>query len=315
MGTLTSTNSKQFQLRYCPALGQKPEPRKDASPKKKIDPFENPANELFITDVPTTHPSHLLVLNKYPVIANHFIIATKANKQQAHVLEEEDLATTYACLKAWEERQDGKQNRLFAFFNSGDNSGASQPHRHLQFLPVNDMREGDTSSGWDLLVDSILSGHEATPQSENDSGPGFQHPKLPFIHFAHQFSTEPTGSQLFQVYKDLYQLAKAAVDNFIKSHPSQLELHSTVEGNLPVSYNLGMTTSGMVVLPRRSEGYMLKQDDGTEVGYVQLNGTVLGGTLMVKFEEQWKLLKARPDMLDAVLEAIGIPKTSQSTKL
>ena len=71
------------------------------------------------------------------------------------MLEQDDLEATYACLKAWAE--DDKQKRLFAFFNSGDHSGASQPHRHLQFLPVEHMRDSPVADEWDLLIDSILS--------------------------------------------------------------------------------------------------------------------------------------------------------------
>jgi ATP adenylyltransferase len=120
----------------------------------KIDPFEKPPPALHIADIPISHPSHLLVLNKFPIIAEHFILATKSNKKQTHVLEQDDLEATYACLKAWHD--ESKQRRLFAFFNSGEHSGASQPHRHLQFLPVESMREGDATSGWDLLIDVIL---------------------------------------------------------------------------------------------------------------------------------------------------------------
>jgi ATP adenylyltransferase len=107
------TNTKQFQLRYCPALGKKPVPRKDVIPKNKFDPFENPSRELFITDLPSTNPSHILVLNKYPVIANHFILATKTNKKQTHVLEEDDLAATYAeSVGGWSRQQAEQLVRL-----------------------------------------------------------------------------------------------------------------------------------------------------------------------------------------------------------
>jgi len=315
MPIVSSANTNQFQLRYCPALGKKPVPRKDAVPTNKFDPFENPIRELFIADLPSTNPSHILVLNKYAVIANHFIIATKTNKQQTHLLEEDDLAATYACLKAWEESPGGRPNSLFAFFNSGNNSGASQAHRHLQFLPVNDMYAGEASSGWQVLVNSILADGEGTTQFTDIAPTVLQHPSLPFTHFAYRFSTAPSSSQLLQTYNDLYQLAKAAIDDFIAANPDQLALHPTEEGDLPISYNLAMTTSGMAILPRRSEGYMLQREDGTDLGVVELNGTALGGTLMVKFEEQWELLKAKPETLDAILEAIGIPKTSHATKL
>ena len=152
-------------------------------PKKKIDPFENPPSDLFITDVPTSDPTHFLVLNKYPVIPNHFIIATKDNKKQTHVLEEGDLEATYACLKEWGSA--GNDGSLFAFFNSGDNSGASQPHRHLQFLPVKDMHEGEKSAGWDVLIRSIVGGTKiqgAMLISRHNSWIHFTPPSFSHIH-------------------------------------------------------------------------------------------------------------------------------------
>lgn len=100
------------------------------------------------------------MLNKFPIIAEHFILATKSNKKQTHVLEQDDLEATYACLKAWQAGTSSKQKHLFAFFNSGEHSGASQPHRHLQFLPVESMRDGDAMGDWDLLIDLILSGKD-----------------------------------------------------------------------------------------------------------------------------------------------------------
>jgi sulfate adenylyltransferase (ADP) / ATP adenylyltransferase len=72
------------------------------------------------------------------------------------LLEEDDLAVTYECLKEWEKDTAGgerKDKKLFAFFNSGAESGASQPHRHLQFLPVESVK-GD-EDGWELLIDRI----------------------------------------------------------------------------------------------------------------------------------------------------------------
>jgi ATP adenylyltransferase len=109
----------------------------------------------------------LLVLNKFPIIAEHFILATKPNKRQTHVLEQEDLEATYACLKAWE---NSNQTSLFAFFNSGEHSGASQPHRHLQFLPVENMRESDATRGWDLLIDLVFSDKDAKTTGVHEFG-------------------------------------------------------------------------------------------------------------------------------------------------
>jgi ATP adenylyltransferase len=307
-------------LRYCSSLGKKPKPQKDkAAPSKKPDPFENPPAELLTADVPTTKPSHLLVLNKFPVIENHFILATKTNKQQTHVLEQDDLEITYACLRAWEnEESREKEQRLFAFFNSGQHSGASQPHRHLQFLPVESMKDEQQASEWVPLIDLILSGPPLAGSSERaDTGTEIsgrphevlRHPAIPFTHFAVRLPAEPSGDDLLEAYQGLLQIAREAVDDFIAAGASDLSLHATEDGSLPISYNLAMTTSGMAILPRRSEGSMLKNDDGTDVGYVELNGTALGGTLMVKNQAEWDILRMKPENLDTILKDIGIPPT------
>jgi ATP adenylyltransferase len=161
--TGNSPSKLNFQVRLCHSLAKKPTPKNNVTPKEKTDPFEDPPTALRIADIPTADPSHLLVLNKFPIIASHFILATRSNKQQTHALEQDDLEATYACLKAWQDGSDSKQRRLFAFFNSGEHSGASQPHRHLQFLPLESMREGESTSGWELLIDVILASAEGKP--------------------------------------------------------------------------------------------------------------------------------------------------------
>jgi len=124
----------------------------------KFDPFDNPIPELLIGSIPKHNPSHILVLNKYPIIPNHFILATKTNKEQTHILEEDDISMAYECLKEWEKPEDSKDQpgRLFAFFNSGEHSGASQAHRHLQFLPVEDIKRDVGNGKWTLLIDLMI---------------------------------------------------------------------------------------------------------------------------------------------------------------
>jgi len=99
-----------------------------------------------------------------------------------------------------------------------------------------------------------------------------------------------------------------------KATPGTLELHDTEGGASPISYNLSLTTSAMAMVPRRAEGDSLRRPDGTEVGDVAFNGTLLAGTLMVKTEEEWGLLKNDPSHLDSILKAIGIPTEAASTE-
>jgi ATP adenylyltransferase len=114
-----------------------------------FDPFASPSEGLFISEL----KSHILVLNKFPVIPDHFILATKDYKEQTHLLEELDLVTAHSCLKAYHD--DGEE--LFGFYNSGEHSGASQPHRHIQFLPVDSMRSSmNDERSWNVLADELL---------------------------------------------------------------------------------------------------------------------------------------------------------------
>jgi sulfate adenylyltransferase (ADP) / ATP adenylyltransferase len=112
---------------------------------------------MVIADIPSSsNPTHYLILNKFPIIAEHFMLVTKQNKAQTEKLEKEDLDATFACLEAWNgQTKDGRRRRLFAFFNSGEHSGASQPHRHVQFLPVESMVEGLEAGKWELLMDRL----------------------------------------------------------------------------------------------------------------------------------------------------------------
>lgn len=173
----TAANTTQFQLRFSPALANKPKSNKPSN-SKPIDPFENPLNGLFITDLP---PSHFLVLNKFPVIPNHFILATKTFKQQTDVLEQGDLEAAYACVKTYWDNGE----KLFGFFNSGEASGASQPHRHIQFLPVESMRSGiQEGAEWDLLADNLID----APKPGN------------YMHHVDRFNTNFSSSTLHLLF-------------------------------------------------------------------------------------------------------------------
>lgn len=101
--------------------------------------------------------------------------------------------------------------------------------------------------------------------------------------------------------------AAASVRYFHMKDDNVLEYHSTTDGDLPISYNLGMTRDLMVIIPRRSEGRTVQRKDGSDIEYVGLNGTLLAGTLLVKNEELFDLLQADTTKIAEVLEAAGIP--------
>ena len=61
----------------------------------------------------------------------------------------------------------------------------------------------------------------------------------------------------------------------------------------------------MVLCPRTSEGVEIKNHSGEDIGFVALNGTILGGTLLVKSEEEYLVIRNDPLRLIDILSAIG----------
>lgn len=290
--TILKIHDIPFQLRFSPALVHKPT-TKDSScgkkdNKKPFDPFESPPEELFICDLA---PHHFLVLNKFAIIPEHFILATKVFKEQTDLLEEADLAAVHALVKAWLSSGSGKE--LFAFFNSGAHSGASQRHRHVQFLPVEGMRAGlNDGEEWEVLLDRLS---------------GNRKPDLPFAYFVTSISDAVTPQELHALYIRLYEQACGAVIAWSAEHPeAELIVQSSGKGNAVISYNLGMTNKALILCPRRAEGLEIGDADGH--GLVTLNGTLLAGTLLVKNKMEWNTLRDDEAQLQKVLEAIGISR-------
>ncbi|PCD38321.1 hypothetical protein AU210_006797 [Fusarium oxysporum f. sp. radicis-cucumerinum] len=294
---ILNVDSIPFQLRFSPSLANKPKPPpKDLNkPQKPFDPFENPLPALKVTDL---GPSHYLVLNKFAVVPEHFILATTEFKPQTDVLEESDLEATLACIEAYEaaRRTEAEQGHrdgtlgggdgLFAFFNCGDHSGASQPHRHIQLLPIARMKDGfEADTPWTVLADQLKT-------------------KIaPFATFAEDIKLGMSGADLHSTYLRLYRKACRAVAVYTKD-PLHTE-EAPAEGPTRISYNLAMTKDTLVVCPRLAEGVKLQSQDGDVLGTVSLNGTLLAGTALVKNELEWEALKKDPDTLRNVLRDIG----------
>lgn len=108
----------QFAIRRLSTLARKP--RRDAA----RDPFSPPDPELVLGDV---SPTHVAVLNKFPVVAAHLLIVTKDFEEQDALLTAADLEALWPALL----ELDG-----LGFYNAGALAGASQAHKHLQLVPL-----------------------------------------------------------------------------------------------------------------------------------------------------------------------------------
>jgi ATP adenylyltransferase len=99
-------------------------PRKDEASARKGNPFLPHDEALFVGELTDTH---ICLLNKYNVVEHHLLAVTRQFEDQEEYLTEADFAALLAGLAEYD---------CLAFYNGGVTAGASQRHKHLQFVPL-----------------------------------------------------------------------------------------------------------------------------------------------------------------------------------
>ncbi|MBI4878546.1 MAG: phosphorylase [Planctomycetes bacterium] len=113
----------RFMVRRVARLEAKRAARAEQS-RLGVNPFLPCDADLFVADVSATH---LCVLNKFNVFEHHLLIVTRVFEEQESPLTLRDFEALWACLAEFD---------ALGFYNSGVVAGASQPHRHLQLVPL-----------------------------------------------------------------------------------------------------------------------------------------------------------------------------------
>jgi len=289
----------EYEIRLCPALQKKPTlptPHFDPNVKSqeelpvqsynggRPDPFSPPyVPNLYIGDLSAVENGveYPILLNKYSVIPHHFLMVTKEFQSQTSLLKPPELAQIYMLLNA------GRQaNRPFvAFYNCGDNSGASQPHKHVQFIPI----EGNDGPPIERLAKSV--------QLERPDKP-FSLTSLPYANHVFRFTspTSPTSStSRSDVEAALANIFISLLDLTISTIRHDPEYP---RGSL--SYNVIMTLEHMHVIPRKHETHTL-HNTGEKLS---VNALGFAGMLLVKSEEELEAVKQ--EGWSSILKSVGL---------
>lgn len=133
-GTVIADDGVRFRVREAVSLRRKDAEdaarERGAAPGNPFLPFEP---DLFVAGV---SPTHVALLNKFSVLARHLLIVTRVFEHQERWLTRDDFAALAACLSQFES---------LGFYNGGPAAGASQPHKHLQLVPL-PLEEGTGSA-------------------------------------------------------------------------------------------------------------------------------------------------------------------------
>jgi ATP adenylyltransferase len=216
--------------------------------REGTNPFLPYEEALFVADISDTH---IGLLNKFNVVEHHLLIVTRELEKQDDPLTLHDFEAMWACLGEF----DG-----LAFYNAGTVAGASQPHKHLQQVPL-----------------PLGSGPERMPlvpllETARFDGELGEVSSLPFVH------------------------SVAKVDRLSGDEPSEAArrtdalyqdmLRAVGLDNEPGPYNLLATREWMFMVPRSRETY----------ASISVNALGFAGSILVRNESELDLVRKHGPM-------------------
>ena len=215
------------------------------------DPFLPHEEALHVGRLSDTHR---VLLNKFNVLHHHLLLVTCHYERQEAALSASDLAAMWRSLR---------EREGLAFYNGGRGSGASQPHKHLQWVPI-----------------PLGPGPDPTPWLREAAAGSGRSPHLPFRHAVAPVppdwieDPEAGGAAALPLYREL------------------LEANGCTTGGDPAPYSLIATRDWWAVVARRT---------GSIEG-IPVNSLGYAGGLLARNEAQLARIRERGP-LDVLLAA------------
>jgi ATP adenylyltransferase len=244
----------RFFVRVLTSLARKDEERKaqrrETAAGKPANPFLPYDQRLFVADVSETH---VAILNKFNVVDRHLLIVTRRFEEQRSLLTPRDFEAWWRCLGEYES---------LGFYNGGVEAGASQPHKHLQLVPLPLAPEGPPVPIAPLL---------AAAGGEDRCGtiPGFDFLHA-FVRLAKAGSGQAAAGNAYERYGTMLEQVglrpPSGKDRVLQSGP----------------YCLLATREWMLLVPRSREFF----------DSISINALGFAGALLVRNEEQLRGLRA-----------------------
>ncbi|MCP3711451.1 DUF4922 domain-containing protein [Paraburkholderia sp. CNPSo 3274] len=232
--TCIDDGGMRFSVRVAGNLARKeaarltPQTSTSSAGEAPRDPFLPYEPDLFVGDL---SPTHVALLNKFNVIDRHLLIVTRRYEPQEALLDAADFTALIAVLR----EIDG-----LGFYNGGAAAGASQPHKHLQMVPLPLAVDAPHVAP----LETLLGGAQAVPGARPIA-------IVPGLAFRHAFArldlgpdTGPADSAA-HIALDCY---RALLD---AAGVPAIGLGGVAHQGAP--YNLLVTSRWMLVVPRVAE--------------------------------------------------------------
>ncbi|KAI5961278.1 APA2 [Candida theae] len=244
--------SANVQLTMLTSLMHRPE-----KGDRESNPFEKPEPELTILEGYGPNLEFKLVFNKFPVISKHFLMVTREFKHQNTPLSEEELSATYKILTELA-KQSPLDEDWFAFYNCGPESGASQPHKHIQFM------RAPSRKGFKSYAELLSQNTTSPANAQNPS----QDQNIPFAHYLIRLNENDIGDESLAVsFASLLQHTMNVLKENDQHH---------------ISFNFVMTTKYMLMVPRSNSKFEDK---------LGINACGVYGLILCKNQELFDMVK------------------------
>lgn len=242
-------------------------------PGPAVNPFLPYHPAAFVSFV---SPTHVCLLNKFRVAPGHLLLVTRSYEPQENLLTLGDFDALLQCLNLI----DG-----LGFYNSGPTAGASQPHKHLQFVPLPlapTDREPDEPAPAQSANEPDVEPPIAALWKDEPLAPG-EIGICRSAPFAHRLASLPesepvTAADLLATYHRMLRQLRL----WPEEDPSDSPSGASARG----AYNLLATRRWMLVVPRLQETF----------ASVSLNGLSYAGAILVRGQDQRRELLARGPM-------------------
>lgn len=249
--SLLQRNGMTWLVRRVSSLARKArdaKQRREQATRKPSNPFLPPETDLTLGAI---GPGHLCLFNKFNVIEHHVLIVTRDFEHQECLLTAADFAALAYCLH---------ERGGLGFYNGGRVAGASQPHKHLQWIPL---PLADTGPAVPIapLLDA--------PEPPGRIG---QCPSLPLPHAFVRLAPE-TPTDAGALYRHYIGLLEAI-------GVEALSLGDETRQSAP--YNLLLTRDWMLAVPRTCECH----------AGISVNALGFAGSLFVMQPEQLAQVEA-----------------------
>lgn len=241
-----------------------------AADEPRPNPFLPYDPALFVADL---GPQHVCLLNKFPVIPRHTLIVTRHFEHQQTPLNAADLTSWWRGLTSYPS---------LGFYNGGTIAGASQPHKHMQVVPLPLEKGSGVTLPWESWVLEAL---------RETAGPG------PCLNAVRQFRFTHVAARLDGWATAAADEVGRLLESLYRCMLEQVELGvcNASDGRLARPYNLLLTPRWMLMVPRRHESFAT----------ISLNGLAFAGAVLVWNSDQWHQL-SRQGLL-AALEHVAFP--------